>query len=79
MEEIHTLSDNPELKFRIEPRRQSGTRIVELSHIKAGYDGELVLKGVSATVRRGERTLLAQRGITSRKSYGNKVMQANGA
>ena len=55
MEEIHTLSDNPELKFRIEPRRQSGTRIVELSHIKAGYDGELVLKGVSATVRRGER------------------------
>ena len=54
MEEIHTLSDNPELKFRSEPRRQSGTRIVELSHIKAGYDGELVLKGVSATVRRGE-------------------------
>jgi len=55
MEEIRTISANPEMKFRIEPRRQSGAQIVELSDIQAGYDGEQVLAGITAAVRRGER------------------------
>lgn len=55
MEEIRTLGADPELKFRIEPRRQSGTRIVELNDVQASYGDELVLDGISAQVRRGER------------------------
>ena len=55
MEEIHTLSGDPTLRFSIRPRRQSGTRIVELTGVQAGYGEEPVLREISTTVRRGER------------------------
>ena len=55
MEEIHTLSGDPTLRFSIRPRRQSGTRIVELTGVQAGYGTEPVLREISTTVRRGER------------------------
>lgn len=58
MEEVQVLSDDPSMRFRIKPQRQSGTRVVELSGISKAYDGKPVLKGISAEIRRGDRIAL---------------------
>lgn len=55
MEEIQTFSADPSLRFRIEPQRQSGTRVVDINEVRKSYGAETVLKGISAAVRRGDR------------------------
>lgn len=58
MDDVQVLSDDPSLRFRIKPRRQSGTRVVELSGITKAYDDTIILEEVSAEVRRGDRIAL---------------------
>jgi len=47
--------------IRFEMKRPSGRHALELKDVKKGYDGELVIKGFSAAIQRGEKIALMGR------------------
>ena len=53
--QIERVMDDPSLKFRFEPRRQSGNNVVFLENISKHYGREVILQNVQAEVRRGQR------------------------
>ena len=56
--QIERVMDDPSLKFRFEPRRQSGNNVVFLENISKHYGREVILQNVQAEVRRGQRIAL---------------------
>ena len=56
--DIERVLDDPTMKFRFEPRGQSGNNVVFLENISKSYGQDQILKGVHAGVKRGQRIAL---------------------
>ncbi len=57
IELVKPVSHDPTLKFKLEPKRLSGTKVVSIDDISKSYDHP-VLQGVTGEIRRGDRIAL---------------------
>lgn len=55
---LEQLNHDPSIAFRFEAKRQSGHNIVLLEDIAHAYGSDVILKGVNAEIKRGDRIAL---------------------